>query len=38
MRTFGAFLMIAGANLIAGSLGLAVYLSHTVWFPGDRWV
>ncbi len=29
MRTFGAFLMIAGANLIAGSLGLVFYFSHT---------
>ena len=29
MRTFGAFLMIAGANLIAGSFGLVFYFSRT---------
>jgi len=29
MRTFGAFLMIAGANLVVGSLGIVYYFAHT---------
>lgn len=29
MRTFGAFLMIVGANLIVGSLGLVFYFANT---------
>ena len=29
MRTFGAFLMIAGANLVVGSLGLVFYFANT---------